>query len=733
MTNQKSTKKTLLASALSLVLCITMLIGTTFAWFTDNVTSAGNKIVAGNLDVQLLMNTGDGYKDISDSTSPIFGAGSVAQNNNAETLWEPGKTQVAYLAIKNNGNLALKYSVALDVKNVSKNLYEVMEYAITPNAQYDAKPAWVGGNAVVVGKQPVSGTVSLGVGATHYFALSIHMQETAGNEYMNGEVDFDLTVLATQDTVEADSFDNQYDRMATIDTEEKLLEAIATDYDLIKLGSNIELTQSLVIPAGKTVAIDLAGYTMSQSKACTEHYAMIENKGNLNILDSFGTGKISFEDTGAGDANFGWGSYTIHNNGGKLVVEGGTIEHLGAQAFATHCIVAIFQYSGSTTINGGTVACPAYRPVRLWKGDMTINGGTFDGQVWVHCVDDSAKLTVNGGTFSPNGRDASSLFVNNKNASTGAVYQVDLAITGGNFTTKLGMNSAVKCVTGGTFGANPSAYVADGYKAVAVGEAYEVIPDTTTYATAATATELQTALDNAANVNLIVLTDDIEGDVTVKQISDLVITVNGDGHKFAGVFVIDGNSAQEQTSGVTLKNIDFVADSISADAVVRLGEAGDNSTRYTCNVTVDNCYFDVPGAVGIKSYTGGDKNLTITGCTTSDDLHSLAQLKGIDGVLVENCTVTSARGINFNNSVNVKVEKSTIDVQKYALRFGSDENSTVENFAITDCTLKSANLGGDPVIEIRAGAKNANLTITNTSIIGSIRMTGHENANIVIQ
>jgi len=54
------------------------------------------------------MNIGNGYQDISNSPSPIFGAGSVAQNNNAETLWEPGKTQIAYLAIKNNGNLVLK-------------------------------------------------------------------------------------------------------------------------------------------------------------------------------------------------------------------------------------------------------------------------------------------------------------------------------------------------------------------------------------------------------------------------------------------------------------------------------------------------------------------------------------------------------------------------------------------------------------------------------------------------
>ena len=217
MVKTKSTKRALLMSALALIACVSMLIGSTYAWFTDSVTSAGNKIVAGTLDVQLLMNTGAGYVDISDSNAPIFGEGSLAQNNNAETLWEPGKTQVAYLAIKNNGSLALKYKVALDVVNVAKDLYEVMEYAILPDVQYANATPWDGGNGVVPGTQAVSGDVSLAVGATHYFALAIHMKEDAGNEYQGGQVNFDLTVLATQDTVEADSFDNQYDYAA--DTE----------------------------------------------------------------------------------------------------------------------------------------------------------------------------------------------------------------------------------------------------------------------------------------------------------------------------------------------------------------------------------------------------------------------------------------------------------------------------------------------------------------------------------
>ena len=145
---------------------------------------------------------------------------------------------------------------------------------------------------------------------------------------------------------------------------------------------------------------------------------MIANNGSLTICDSATGGKISFTDTGAGDAAANWGVYTIRNSG-TLVVESGTIENLSAQnqagqAFA-HTTLAIFQYSGSTTINGGNIINNDYRSVRLWKGDMTINGGTFEGQVWVHCVDNSASLTITGGSFAPatRGKDGSSVFVNN--------------------------------------------------------------------------------------------------------------------------------------------------------------------------------------------------------------------------------------------------------------------------------------------------------------------------------
>ncbi|MBQ4108392.1 MAG: hypothetical protein IJC80_03205, partial [Clostridia bacterium] len=230
------TKRALLTSIMALMLCFSMLTGTTFAWFTDQETSGNNKIIAGNLDVQLLMFNGTEYEDIGETQTPIFGNENslMAQNNNANTLWEPGKTQIAYLAIRNAGNLALKYNVIVDVKDAG--LANALEYAIIPMA--DAVTSFT---PPAADWTTIKGTAGVDSGdlkngrfiaapdgcldevrngydpnnlETDYFALAIHMKEDAGNEYMFKSVTIDITVTATQVAAEADSFDEKYDEDA---------------------------------------------------------------------------------------------------------------------------------------------------------------------------------------------------------------------------------------------------------------------------------------------------------------------------------------------------------------------------------------------------------------------------------------------------------------------------------------------------------------------------------------
>ena len=117
MKQNKTSKRAVLTSALSLLLCCTMLIGTTWAWFTDSVTSAGNKIQSGTLQVDLLVKGGNTdytkYTSVKESNAPIFDY----------DLWEPGYTLVTNAKVVNNGTLALKYTLKFVSEDDILNLY----------------------------------------------------------------------------------------------------------------------------------------------------------------------------------------------------------------------------------------------------------------------------------------------------------------------------------------------------------------------------------------------------------------------------------------------------------------------------------------------------------------------------------------------------------------------------------------------------------------------------------
>ena len=257
MTSLKLTKRALLSSVLALFLCFAMLIGTTFAWFTDSVTSANNKIVSGKLDVELYQWSGEVTENrenataISTNSAPVF---------SRDILWEPGYTEVVYLSIKNEGNLALKYKVALEVTDISINsLLDVMTYAITPDATYGEVTSWAG-NGVSVDTtisryhDTAAQDVALLPGEEHFFALSVHMDEEAGNEFMNQFIEFDIKVLAGQLASEEDAFDNTYDADATYPGGAASAPVVAGEDVYLEIrGSNGGKTSTFYIP---TEAID---------------------------------------------------------------------------------------------------------------------------------------------------------------------------------------------------------------------------------------------------------------------------------------------------------------------------------------------------------------------------------------------------------------------------------------------------------------------------------------------
>ena len=226
MTNRKSTKRALLGSIMAMVLCLAMLVGATFAWFTDTASTGVNKIQAGNLDVALEMKDAAGQWVSAEGKTLDFVKAAAGE----QVLWEPGCTyELPALRIRNNGNLALKYKVIITGINGSAKLNEAIEWTI---------------GDVAMGTEQ-----HLAAGESNAFTIKGHMKESAGNEYMNESIDgIAITVVATQDTVESDSFGKDYDAGA-----EYPVVAVAnvnTNGDTVLKDKEEDHTIQVTVPAG---------------------------------------------------------------------------------------------------------------------------------------------------------------------------------------------------------------------------------------------------------------------------------------------------------------------------------------------------------------------------------------------------------------------------------------------------------------------------------------------------
>ena len=226
MTNRKHTKRALLASILSVVVCIAMLAGSTFAWFTDSVTSGKNIIKSGNLDIAASYQDVDmaagtvsytvpGFNRVPGGTVKFAAAATDINQNNAiisEKLWEPGAVGAKLLTVRNSGSLAAKIKLNFAVND--GGLQNALWFDFVK----------VEGNAVVGAfTQREMSTLAAFTSAVELslqskdevsFILLYGMKEEAGNEYMGKSFSADVTILAKQHTFEKDSFDNQYDKDA---------------------------------------------------------------------------------------------------------------------------------------------------------------------------------------------------------------------------------------------------------------------------------------------------------------------------------------------------------------------------------------------------------------------------------------------------------------------------------------------------------------------------------------
>ena len=374
-----SSKKALFLSVISMVICVSMLIGSTFAWFTDSATANVNTIQAGNLDVELV------GKDGKTLTEALKWVKSAEAPEGEKVLWEPGcKYNLEPFAIKNSGNLALKYKVVISGLTGDATLLEAIDFTVSVDG--DALVAKDGESTATTAASlnNFEGTLEAGK-TTGLITITGKMKETAGNKYKGLSLEnISITVYASQLNYESDSTGKDYDKDATY---YPVLDAAGLK-DALKTGGNVEVESDL----------DTGKETMKVTKDTTI---------NMNGKEIKNTENIWIDDSGS-DGNW---SLISARNGANLTISGnGTFK-----AKANDAMAVDVQSGATLTIKNGTFIGNV-DAVYVENGTAIIEGGFFDIQqksngtgeaqyrFMLNCYDanyknGTAKIIVKGGTF----------------------------------------------------------------------------------------------------------------------------------------------------------------------------------------------------------------------------------------------------------------------------------------------------------------------------------------------
>ncbi len=344
MTSTKTTKRALIASALSLLICVSMLIGSTFAWFTDNASTAGNTIISGNLDVQLLDAEGNSLE------GEIL---ELAGTNVSQYIEPNGSYEFEPVTIKNAGNVNLKYKVSLSGIDGDAKLLEVLtwEFIVDGKAGTDF--------------DSYEGTLE--PDGTHILKIRFTMDKDADKTYMNQTLSgIAINVTATQATGDSDSFQDDYDKLAeyepvvdtdtpdTPDPDAPVVEDVGTLAELqtaFKEAADqatgdivINLTKSFDV-ANSWTAIIPEGYNGANNVIVNGNGFSIKNLNETLFVGSFG----------------GSGSITIND----LTIENATISGEGYNGMGLGAFVSYSDSSGSITLNNchlknSIITCAGY-------------------------------------------------------------------------------------------------------------------------------------------------------------------------------------------------------------------------------------------------------------------------------------------------------------------------------------------------------------------------------------
>ena len=301
--NQKATKRALLTSVMALVMCVVMLVGTTFAWFTDTASTGVNKIVSGNLKVDIIGADNENHVEKLNFKN-------VAGAEGEALLWEPGcRYLTAGFRIANKGNLALKWKAEINKDNIvdgkaaptakdGKSLLDVIDFYVVTGT---------GENAPEVAIEDFVGNLAKDAKSDVYYIKGV-MKTSAGNDYQNLTLEgITITVYATQLASEFDSFDNTYDENAEYYPIDTWNGDIATADELA--AATDDTKKVVTVDSGKLLAAlvqsvnggnDHAGYTIKLTKNLDlngNEWTPIGTKGTSNVF------KGTFDGNGATISN----------------------------------------------------------------------------------------------------------------------------------------------------------------------------------------------------------------------------------------------------------------------------------------------------------------------------------------------------------------------------------------------------------------------------------------------
>lgn len=403
--SKKNTKKALFSSVVALILCFSMLVGTTFAWFTDEVESGLNTIVAGNLDVELE------YKTVEDGALAANWAGvkDATEIFDPTALWEPGRVEVVYLKVSNLGTLALKYQLGVNFEDVpGTNVYgdelklsehlvfKVVNLNTEPAAAYTREEAIEAAGTVKGLADYNSETTEMEAGDYHYVALIVYMPTTVGNEanYKTGttapQINLGINLYATQLANEEDSFGPDYDEDAwhpdmVVTTAAELAKAIAEvkDGGIIALADTIEFNEDVRTDSGggwyeglnyvgdKSFTIDLNGYTITNKNGTlNDRLLRFENNGTKPNTITIKNGTLDAVGVYSAVATAGSNAQKITINLENVNVNMGDMGGSGA--------AVLIRGGAELNVNAGTVitAANAYCAIEC-TGGATAN--IYDG------------------------------------------------------------------------------------------------------------------------------------------------------------------------------------------------------------------------------------------------------------------------------------------------------------------------------------------------------------------